>query len=68
MLAMLFERYGPRLDAPQLAAALEVRVETLHNKISAGTCPVKTYIDGGRRWADTRDLAAYFDAMREKAA
>ncbi|MEY4908207.1 MAG: hypothetical protein RL260_1925, partial [Pseudomonadota bacterium] len=35
---------------------------------SAGTCPVKTYVDQGKRWADFRDVAQHFDTMRETAA
>ena len=52
----------------QLAAVLDIAKGTLYNQISSGTCPVKTYVDGGKRWADHRDVAAHFDAMREQAA
>jgi predicted DNA-binding transcriptional regulator AlpA len=66
--AMLFEKYGPRLSIDQLAELLNIKKTTLYNQISAKTCPVKTYLDCGQRWADFRDVAAHFDAMRAKAA
>jgi predicted DNA-binding transcriptional regulator AlpA len=65
--AFVFERYGPRLDMIQLAALLDIEKTTLYNKISAKTCPVKTYMDQGKRWADYRDVADHFDAMRAQA-
>lgn len=68
MQALMLERYGPRLDISQLAAVLSVEKKTLYNKISTGTCPVKTYLDCGQRWADARDVAEHFDAMRAQAA
>ncbi len=64
---ILADRYGLRLDMAQLAAALDIAKGTLYNQISAERCPVKTYVDGGKRWADVRDVAAHFDAMREQA-
>jgi hypothetical protein len=66
--AFVFERYGPRLSMAQLAAVLDIEKTTLANKISAKTCPVKTYMDQGKRWADYRDVAAHFDVMRAQAA
>ncbi len=66
--AMLFERYGARLNAEQLAEALGITKAALYNQISAGTCPVQTYLDAGKRWADCRDVAAYFDRARQLAA
>lgn len=61
------ERYGLRLDLEQLAGVLDVKPASLRNQISAGTCRVPTYVDGGKRWADHRDVAAHFDAMRQTA-
>lgn len=29
---------------------------------------LETYVDQGKRWADSRDVAAHFDAMRAVAA
>lgn len=66
--AMLFEKYGARLNADRLADALGITKAALYNQISAGTCPVKTYLDGGKRYADHRDVAAHFDECRSIAA
>lgn len=66
--AMIFEKYGPRLTTEQLAGVLGVSVKTLYNQITAGTLGVKTYLDAGKRWADYRDVAEYFDRVRELAA
>lgn len=65
--AFVFERFGPRLNVEQLAAFLCVTKTTLYNQITAGTCPVKTYLDGKSRFADYRDVAAHLDTCREKA-
>lgn len=65
---LIYERYGARLNAEKLADALGITKGALYNQISAGTCPVKTYLDGGKRWADYRDVAEHFDRCREMAA
>lgn len=64
---MVAEMYGLRLDIGQLAEVLDIEKTTLYNKISAGTCPVLTYIDGGKRYADHRDVAEHFDKLRASA-
>jgi hypothetical protein len=66
--AYLLEKYGPRLNAEQLAEALNITVTAMHNQRSKGTLAVKTYLDGGRVWADYRDVADFFDAVRSLAA
>lgn len=66
--ALLFDRYGPRLDMTQLADIMRIEERTLYNQISAGACPVKTYREGRNRFADVRDVAAYLDQVRELAA
>ena len=65
--AYLLEKYGPRLNSEQLAEVLSIKPGTLYNQVSAGTCPVRTYVDGGRRWADIRDVAEAFDRLRATA-
>lgn len=65
--AYLLEKYGPRLSMEQLAIELGVARNTVYNQVSAGTFSVPTYTDGGKRWADARDVAAYFDACRARA-
>ncbi len=66
--AFIVERYGIRLGVDQLAQVLGITKGALYNQISAGTCPVKTYLDGGKRWADYRDVAEHLDACRQQAA
>lgn len=65
---ILAEKYGMRLNMDQLAAELGIEKTTLYNQVSANRCPVKTYVEGGKRWADVRDLAEHFDTMRAQAA
>jgi hypothetical protein len=65
--AMLFERYGPRLTVEQLGQALDLARNTIYNQVAAGTFAVPTYVDGGKRFADVRDVASYLDACRERA-
>lgn len=66
--AFIVERFGLRLNVEQIAEILGISKGALYNQISAGTCPVKTYIDGGKRWADYRDVAQHLDECRELAA
>ncbi len=66
--AFVAERYGLRLGMEQLAQVLGITKGTIHNQISAGTFPVKTYLDGGKRWADYRHVAEHLDACRELAS
>lgn len=64
---VLIEKHGLRVDLDRLAAILETTPANLRRKISDGTLGIPTYVDGGKRWADIRDVAAYFDSMREGA-
>lgn len=64
---MVAERYGLRLGVTELAALLGIEKKTVYNQVSAGTFPIKTYVDGGQRFADYRDAAAHFDNLRATA-
>lgn len=66
--AFIVERYGLRLNAEQIADVLGITKPALYNQISAGSCPVRTYVDGGKRWADYRHVAEHLDAMHELAS
>lgn len=66
--AFVVERYGLRLTTDQLAEVLGISKASLYNQVSAGTCPVKTYLDGGKRYADYQHVAEHLDACREMAA
>jgi hypothetical protein len=66
--AMLFEKYGPRLNFDQVAEALGTTKNALHIMSSKGLLTLPTYLDNGKRWADVRDVASYLDAKRAEAA
>jgi hypothetical protein len=63
----ILERYGLRLSLDQLALAIGVKKNTLYNQVTSPEFPIKTYLDGGKRWADYRDVAAHIDRMHAKA-
>lgn len=64
---VLIEKYGLRVDLEGLAAILDTTPPNLRRMISAHTLQIPTYIDGGRRWADIRDVAEYLDQRRQEA-
>lgn len=64
---VLIEKYGLRVDLERLATILDTTAPNLRRKISENTLEIPTYVDGGKRWADVRDVAEYFDARREEA-
>lgn len=61
---LVAEKYGLRLTVEQLADALGLARNTIYNQLAKGTFGIKTYLDGGKRFADYRDLAAYLDQQR----
>lgn len=65
--AIVVEKYGLRLTVDQIADALGLARNTIYNQIAQGTFRVKTYVDGGKRYADYRDLAAYLDEVSGRA-
>jgi predicted DNA-binding transcriptional regulator AlpA len=66
--AYIIERYGLRLNMAQLADLLGVKRRTILNRISAGTFPIPTYLDGAMRYADHRDVAEHLDRCRAEAS
>lgn len=66
--AYLLEKYGARLDAEALGEVLDRDTKTVQNKIAANTLGIPTYVDGKKRYADVRDVAAYLDSLRVVAA
>lgn len=64
---VLIEKHGLRVDLEGLASILDTTPPNLRRMISAHTLQIPTYIDGGRRWADVRDVADYFDLRRQEA-
>ena len=65
--AFLMEKYGLRADLKALAEILDTSDANLRRRISLGDFEIPTYVDGGRRWADIRDVDAYLDARRDQA-
>lgn len=65
--AYLLENFGLRLTVDQLAGVLHMARNTVYNQVAAGTFSVPTYVDGGKRFADYRDVATYLDDCRERA-
>ena len=65
--AIVAEKFGLRLTIEQLADAINIPKGTIYNRISAGRFPVKTYLDGAKRFADYRDVAQYLDECRGRA-
>ena len=61
------EKYGLRLNTAQIAEVMGITKAAVHNKVSDGPMPIKTYVDSGKRWADYRDVAEYIDGCRERA-
>lgn len=66
--ALVADKYGLRLGVEQLADVLGISKGAVYNQLSAGEFPVKTYLDGGRRYADYRDVASHLDKCRELAS
>jgi hypothetical protein len=66
--AYILEKYGPRLNAEQIAEVIGITVTALHTQRSKGVLGVRTYREGGRVWADYRDVASFFDEVRALAA
>lgn len=64
---LIADKYGPRLGTDQLATVLGITRGAVLNQISDGKFGIPTYVDGGKRWADYRDVAAYLDNCRAQA-
>lgn len=64
----LMLKYGRlRLSLEEIAAELGLARNTLYNLRASGECPVPTYIEGNRVYADVRDVGAHLDQCREEA-
>ena len=67
MLDTIISRYGQRLTVEQLAEVLKLSPGTIRNRMAAGALPF-VYKDGGRVFADARDVVAYLDSLRPTRA
>lgn len=61
--AYVLETYGPRLSVAQLSQLLDMAEGSIRNQVSAGTFPIVTYTEGGRRFASYQAVSDYLDAM-----
>lgn len=66
-IAYLMDKHGLRLDLEALSKELDTTPANLRRRISLEDLEIPTYVDGGKRWADVRDVASYLDARREQA-
>lgn len=66
--AMIWNEYGARLNTQDLATLLKRSTGTIRNQLSAGKFPIKTYVEGGERWASYQDVADYLDSKQAQAA
>lgn len=64
---ILIEKHGLRVDLEGLAKILDTTPPNLRRRISEQTLEIPTYVDGGKRWADVRDVAEYLDERRAEA-
>lgn len=65
--ALVVDKYGFRVGVDKLAEILCITKPAVYNQLSAGTFPIPTYLDQGKRYADFRDVAAHLDQCRELA-
>lgn len=65
--AMIVDRYGLRLSIDQVAEILSISPSSIYNMLTLGTFPIRTYKDGGRRFASYEAVADYLDAKDEEA-
>lgn len=68
ILVHILEQHGPRLTVAQAAKVLGLSEGTLRNRLSSKQIKLPTYLDGGLRFVDARDLAAYLDECRSSAS
>lgn len=65
--AMIVDKYGFRVGVEKLAEILCITKPSVYNQLSAGTFPIPTYLDQGKRYADFRDVAEHIDKCRTAA-
>ena len=67
-MALMLKYQRMRLTVSEVAAELGIAVNTIYNRRAQGDFGVPTYEDGGKVFADVRDLGDYLDRLREEAA
>lgn len=64
---LMVERYGPLIGIEELAEIFKSERSTIDKRIRAGSFPVATRREGGKRVADTIDVARYLDQAAREA-
>lgn len=57
----LLNKYGVRLTLNEVSEILKIPINTLYNKRNKQELPFKTYKDGLRVYADTKDIANHLE-------
>jgi predicted DNA-binding transcriptional regulator AlpA len=65
--AALLDKYGFRLTMEQLGHVLGLSPGHISNLVSNGQFPIRTYKEGGRRFASYEAVAEYLEKMDEEA-
>lgn len=65
--AIIADKYGLRLTVEQLGECIGLARNTIYNQLAKGEFHIPTYLDGGNRFCDYRDVAAYIDDCRARA-
>lgn len=65
-LEILSSRYNGLILVPFARAceAIGMPTQTARNRLSNGTFPIKTFLQGSRRFVHISDLASYIDSVR----
>ena len=65
--AIIADKYGLRLTVDQLGECIGLASNTIYNKLAKGEFKLPTYMEGGKRFCDYRDVADYLDSCRKRA-
>jgi hypothetical protein len=65
-LEILLSRYNGHIFVPfaRVGEAIGMSTQTARNRLSNGTFPIKTFLQGSRRFVHISDLASYIDSVR----
>ena len=66
----LIQQFHPntfRLSVSSIATLLDCAEQSIRNGICSDTFPIKSSKEGGKRYFDVRDVAAFLDAQRSIA-
>jgi len=69
-LQILLARFHGQILIPftSAAEAAGIQIQTARNKLSSGTFPIKTVLNGSRRFIHVSDLADYIETLRAESS